>query len=281
MKEHLRQLVERGPTPLARNCLAREYLQARVLEALQDAGAFMRWAFVGGTALRFLFSIPRFSEDLDFSLLPEVQDPSFTRALEALKRALSREDYRTDVTVNDQKTVMSAWLRFPGLPYDIGLSPHPSQVLSIKLELDTRPPAGAGVTTSIVRRHVTLNLCHHDKASLLAGKLHAVLSRKWTKGRDLYDLVWYLADPRWPTPNLGLLNAALAQTGWTGPILADENWRSVLLQRLATVDWDRARKDVRPFLERERDMALVSREALGSLLDVGGDSPGVGHVICV
>ena len=66
---------------------------------------------------------------------------------------------------------------------------------------------------------MTLNLCHHDKPSLLAGKLHAVLSRKWTKGRDLYDLVWYLADRTWPAPNLALLNAALAQTGWKGPVM--------------------------------------------------------------
>jgi predicted nucleotidyltransferase component of viral defense system len=267
MKDYLRQLVESGPTPQARNCLAREYLQARALEALQDAGAFMRWAFVGGTALRFLFSIPRFSEDLDFSLIREGDDPAFAPSLEAIKRALASENYRTEVTVNDRKTVMSAWLRFPGLPHEIGLSPHASQVLSIKLELDTRPPPGAVVTTSIVRRHATLNLCHYDKASLLAGKLHAVMSRKWTKGRDLYDLAWYLADRRWPAPNLALLNAALKQTGWTGPVLVDENWRNELLQRLATVDWERARTDVRPFLERERDLDLVTHDTLKKLLE--------------
>ena len=68
MKEYLRQLTESTANAIARNGLAREYLQARVLEALQEAGTFMRWAFVGGTALRFLFSIPRLSEDLDFSL---------------------------------------------------------------------------------------------------------------------------------------------------------------------------------------------------------------------
>jgi predicted nucleotidyltransferase component of viral defense system len=266
VKEHLHQLIESGPTPLARGRLAREYLQARVLEALQDAGAFMRWAFVDGTALRFLFSIPRFSEDLGFSLITEGHDPSFARSLKMVRRLLSQEGYRADVTVNDRRTVMSAWLRFPGLPHELGLSPHPSQVLSIKLELDTRPPAGAVVTTSIVRRHVTLNLCHHDKASLLAGKLHAVLSRKWTKGRDLYDLVWYLADRRWPAPNLELLNAALAQTGWAGPILTEGNWRNTLLQRLATVDWVRARTDVLPFLERERDLDLISHETLAQLL---------------
>lgn len=59
-----------------------------------------------------------------------------------------------------------------------------------------------------------LNLLHYDKSSLLAGKLHAVLTRKYTKGRDLYDLMWYLSDPTWPAPNLIQLNNALKQTGW-------------------------------------------------------------------
>lgn len=265
MKEYLRQLTEDGADAITRNGLAREYLQARVLESLQDAGAFMRWAFVGGTALRFLFSIPRFSEDLDFSLLREGQDPAFKPTLETVKHALAREGYPIDVTVNERRTVFSAWLRFPGLPYEINLSPHPSQVLSVKLELDTRPPPGAGVQTSIVRRHVTLNLCHYDKASLLAGKLHAVFCRQWTKGRDLYDLAWYLADRHWPAPNLTLLNAALAQTGWNGPTMTADNWRAELARRLESLDWERARADVRPFLEREREIDLVSYETLKKL----------------
>lgn len=266
MKEYLRQLAAEADNDLVRGCLVREYLQARVLESLQDTGAFLRWAFVGGTALRFLFSIPRFSEDLDFSLIKAGEDAGFRTALTEVKRALSLEGYRIEIKVNEQKTVASAWIRFPGLPHELGLSPHPSQILSIKVETDTCPPSGAGIATSIVRRHVTLNLCHHDKSSLLAGKLHAVLSRTWFKGRDLYDLVWYLADRTWPAPNLVLLNAALAQTGWEGPALTANNWRDELRQRIETVNWERARADVRPFLERERDIALVSAETLGKLL---------------
>jgi hypothetical protein len=113
---------------------------------------------------------------------------------------------------------------------------------------------------------VTLNICHHDKASLLAGKLHAILNRPWTKGRDLYDLAWYLADRTWPTPNLKLLNAALAQTAWKGAILTATNWRNEIRKRMKTLDWERARADVRPFLERQRDLDLVSEEVLGKLL---------------
>ena len=156
MKEYLRQLAAQADNDLARACLVREYLQARVLESLQDPGVFLRWAFVGGTALRFLFSIPRFSEDLDFSLIKPGEDAGFRTALTEVKRALSLEGYRIEINVNDQKTVASAWVRFPGLPHELGLSPHRSQTLSIKVEVDTRPPPGAGIATSVVRRHVTL-----------------------------------------------------------------------------------------------------------------------------
>ena len=88
--------------------------------------------------------------------------------------------------------------------------------------------------TSLVRRHVLLNVYHHDRSSLLAGKLHAILQRPYLKGRDLYDLIWYLSDRNWPPPNLTLLNNALAQTGWTGDVLRVENWREVVSSRIET-----------------------------------------------
>jgi predicted nucleotidyltransferase component of viral defense system len=266
MKEHLRQLASTAENDLARTCLVREYLQARILESLQDTGTFLRWAFVGGTALRFLFSIPRFSEDLDFSLITPGKDADFKSATAEVKRVFEREGYPIDMKVSEKKTVASAWVRFPGLPHEIGISPYAAQVLSIKVELDTNPPAGAHIENSVVRRHVTMNLCHYDKASLLAGKIHAVLSRQWTKGRDLYDLVWYLADRSWPLPNFDLLNAALKQTGWEGPHLTGKNWHKQLKNRIDSLDWEKARADVKPFLERERDLDLVKEDVLISLL---------------
>lgn len=266
MKDYLRQLMDQTDNVLARGCLVREYLQARILESLQDQGVFLRWAFLGGTALRFLHAIPRFSEDLDFSLIVPGEDAGLRAAMARVQRAMELEGYRIEGKVSDRKTVASALVKFPGLPHELGLSPHASQTLSVKVEVDTNPPAGAGIETSVVRRHVTLHLCHHDKASLLAGKLHAILSRPWAKGRDLYDLAWYLADRTWPAPNLGLLNAALAQTGWKGRPVTPETWRQEVRRRLAGVDWALARADVRPFLERERELDLVSEDVFRSLL---------------
>ncbi len=67
MKEYLRQLLEQKTGYLSKKSVVREYLQARVLQSLQDEGMFLEWAFLGGTALRFLYNMPRYSEDLDFS----------------------------------------------------------------------------------------------------------------------------------------------------------------------------------------------------------------------
>lgn len=266
MKAYLRELIEQADNDVARGQIVREYLQARILQSLQDQSMFVRWAFLGGTALRFLYAIPRFSEDLDFSALKPGPDSGFRPAINGVTRALRAEGYRVEAPIKDAKTVASAFVKFPGLPHELGLSRRAEQVLSVKIEVDTNPPAGATIETTIVRRHVTLHLCHYDKPSLLAGKLHAILDRPWPKGRDIYDLAWYLADRSWPAPNLPLLNAALVQSGWAGPTMTEANWRQEVRRRLETLDWTAARADAQPFLEHERELKLVSPEALDSLL---------------
>ena len=267
MRDHLHEIVAQRQGSLQKICAAREYLQARMLQKLQEAGIFRHWAFVGGTALRFLYSIPRFSEDLDFSIVPATPLPDFRDSVARIKTGFEAEGYCVALAVKSGKTVASAFVKFPGLLHELGLSPHTSQILSIKVEVDTNPPAGAVLDTTLVRRlGLTLNLTHYDKASLLAGKVHALLTRSYTKGRDLYDLIWYLADPGWPAPNMNLLAAALAQTGWTGPVPTGATWRSVLAERLASVNWRAAQADVSPFLEREADRNLVTRDNAMDLL---------------
>ena len=267
MKPYLQSLITTAPSPLHARNLVREYLQARILETLQRQQAMLSLAFHGGTALRFLFSLPRFSEDLDFALERRQEAYDFRGYLRAIHNTFTAEAYAVDVKVNDHKVVHSGMVRFPGLFYELGLSPHATETLSIKLEVDTRPPAGAGLTTTMVRRHnVLLHLHHHDRASLLAGKLHAILQRPYLKGRDVYDLMWYLTDPNWPDPNLLLLNHALAQTGWQGDAVTNENWRALAWDRLQDASWDNILSDVRPFLEREQDSALLAHDTLKKLL---------------
>ena len=266
MKDYLAELVRANPTPAHAHNVAREYLQARILGALQRAGAMIPLAFHGGTALRFLYASARYSEDLDFALEKDKRRYDFRAYLQTIKAELTVEGYAVEFKVSDRKTVHSAFVRFPGLLYDLDLSPHRSEVLAIKIEVDTNPPAGAVLTTSIVRRHLTLHLQHHDRASMLAGKLYALLQRPYLKGRDLYDLLWYLSDPGWPAPNLILLNNALQQTGWKGKLLAKGNWRQAVRKRLQTVEWQRVVNDVRPFLEPSADPKLLTHTNLLRML---------------
>lgn len=260
MKEYLRDQVRAVGGGVAGRHVVREILQAKILASLQRAGAMIPLAFHGGTALRFLYAIRRFSEDLDLALERPWAEHDFRVYLRAIRGDLTRESYTVDVKMNDRKVVHSAFVRFPGLLFEMELSPHRSEVLAIKLEIDTRPPAGAGLTTTVIRRHATLQLQHHDRASLLSGKLHAVLQRTYTKGRDLHDLIWYLSDPDWPQPNLEMLNNALRQSGWSGPELEASTWRRHVGDRLRDLDWPRAVDDLRPFVESQADLDLVTLE---------------------
>jgi hypothetical protein len=267
MKERLRELVRGVPGPRARN-LAREFLQAQVLAALQRSGAMVPLAFQGGTALRFLYSLPRYSEDLDFTL--ERPGPAYElqRLVDAVRAGLRREAYAVELRrVSDRRAVHSAFVTFPGLLHDLGLSGQREEALAVKLEIDTRPPGGAALQTTVVRRHGLLRLQHHDRSSLLAGKLHAVLQRRYAKGRDFYDLIWYLSDRSWPAPNLRLLNNALAQTGWTRGPLDEGTWVEAVRRRLEALDWRTLADDVRPLLERAEDRAFVARDTLMALLE--------------
>ena len=266
MKEYLKTLIHSSSSPVEAHNLAREYLQALVLQSLQRVGAMTAIAFHGGTALRFLYSLPRYSEDLDFALERPSNIYNFRSYLQSIQNDLKAQGYETTLKVSDQKTVHSAFVRFPGLPYELKLSPLADEVLAVKIEIDTHPPEGVTLDTSLVHRHVLLNLQHHDRASLLAGKLHAILQRPFLKGRDLYDLIWYLSDKDWPDPNLVLLNNALSQTAWTGPTINADNWRENVQSRIEAMSFEQALDDLLPFLEPSEDIGLLTKNNLMRLL---------------
>ncbi len=266
MKEYLLTLVSAVTSPIEKKNLAREYLQALILQSLQRAGAMTALAFHGGTALRFLYSLPRYSEDLDFALEGNSVSYNFRAYLQSIQKDMGAQGYVVTLKLNDQKTVHSAFVRFSGLLHELNLSPHQDESLAVKIEVDTRPPTGATLETSLIRRHVLLNLQHHDKSSLLAGKLHAILHRPHLKGRDLYDLVWYLGDRTWAEPNLNLLNHALSQTDWAGHVMTIENWRETIYSKIETISFEQAIDDVRPFLSSPEDLALLTKDNLLRLL---------------
>ena len=267
MKDRALQLAKEAPSGQQRNIL-REYLQAHVLYSLQSSRAFERIAFVGGTALRFLYGLHRYSEDLDFSLEHE-EGYSFGRLLNRAESDLVNAGFDVTMHPHEGDPIHSAFIRLPGLLYEAGLSPHRTEKLSVKIEVDTRPPAGATTKTTMVNRYFLLALLHYDIPSLMAGKLYALLLRPYTKGRDIYDLIWYLSRPDGVDPNIRLLRNALIQTGWDGPQIRADNWREVIADKIITLDFAKIAEDVGSFLERPEDRALITRKivlaALGQM----------------
>lgn len=264
VKEPLLALVRAAPDRGQALNAMREYLQALVLRSFHESEAFRCLAFVGGTALRFLHGLPRFSEDLDFSIVSadRYAGPVW---MAKLKRDLALAGFSPEVTWNERRTVHTGWVRLHGILQEAGLSPLANEKLAIKVEVDTQPPGGGRCERQIVTRHLSFLLQYHDLSSLMAGKIHALLTRRYAKGRDWYDLVWYLSQRPPVAPNLALLENALAQTqGVDRPAARD--WMRTVKNRLLKIDVPALADDVGPFLERPQDANLITRENLLRLL---------------
>lgn len=244
----------------------REYLQSYLLRIMSDAGVFEYAAFVGGTALRFIYDLPRFSEDIDLSLTRRKPGRYFYQMLERTRSELELAGYAVSISYNDKKNVNHAFVGFSGLLKDAGLSSLKEQKLSIKIELDIKPPKGAIVDSAIVNKYFPLTFTTFDRSSLLAGKLHALASRSYTKGRDWFDIVWYLSKWKGIAPNIPLLRNSLKQTKYKGDIPAMGDWKNFVHKMADKCDWAKARSDVERFLENPSDVKLLTKENVIKLL---------------
>ena len=264
MKEEALSLLKDLADPADKLNLLREYVQSQSLRSLHESEAFVNLVFVGGTALRFVYNLPRFSEDLDFAL--ENADGYEPEAwLKKLKSDLTLAGFDVSVKWNDRSTVHKAWIRIGQLLHDAGLAALKDQKLSIKLEIDTRPPAGARSERTLITRHAMLSIWHYDLPSLMAGKIHALLTRKYAKGRDWYDLLWYLGKRPPVLPNLEQLQNALNQT--QGECTLDAGlWKRHLTESFDHLDGSALAADAGPFLEYHKEAALLTQENIRAVL---------------
>jgi len=265
----------------------REILQEIVLLGLYDAGFFKHATFYGGTALRILHNLPRFSEDLDFSLLES--NPMFN--LKPYEDAIisSLKAFGFDVTIeikekNNSSAIASAFVKGNTIehlininaPKDITSKIHRDQAVKIKLEVDTNPPLEFE-TQNVIRltpRPFSINA--FTLPSLYAGKMHAILCRAWSsrpKGRDWYDLVWYIAnDVELDTKHLKARLSQSCKYLEANEInipneLTKQNIKELLLQRIESLDVAKAKNDVQPFIKDMREIELWSKEFFIAIIE--------------
>lgn len=241
----------------------REFLQVMALKNLSDRNAFENIAFVGGTALRILYDIRRFSEDLDFSLV-SAKGYDFKEINSGLVRYFRLNNLEVESKPGVGKTVHSAFLKFPGVLKELGLGAFEAQKLFIKLEVDSNPPKGWKLADTTLNKTYIFSVRHFDLASMLATKIHACFFRKYTKGRDFYDLVWYMG--RKVPPNIELLNNAIQQTEGKKPGITKAALKDFMLGKLDKIDFNAAVKDVRRFIVDESELRVINKSSLSSLI---------------
>lgn len=283
MNPALRSLLDRYDLKAAsdwENAL-REIVQELALLGLWRSKFYEHAAFYGGTALRIFYGLPRYSEDLDFTLLEPDADFDLAPHLEAVRAELAGFGFVFEVDQKVKKVetaIDSAFIKGNtrinlleiGVPE--GLENHfPSgQKLKIKMELDTDPPAGAGTEVQTLLLPIPFQVKLLLPTCLFAGKIHALLCRNWkqrVKGRDFYDFIWYLG--KGVPVNLAHLQKRMEQTGhWNrDKELTSEILDSLLRERFAQVDFNQARSDVLPFLQDADAVALWGEEFFAGLLD--------------
>jgi predicted nucleotidyltransferase component of viral defense system len=261
MKDELLRLIKEKQGQSNKLNTMREYLQNLILRILFKSGFFEYASFLGGTALRFLYGIKRYSEDLDFSLEKKIEIEPLDVVLERLVNELMLHNLK--VTYKRKVDgVYSIMLKFGGLLYEAGMSHRQTQNLNIKIDVDINPPGGTRCETRVINKYFTLTLKVNTLETLFAGKISAVLTRGYTKGRDYYDLFWYIT--RFPdlSPNFEFLENALIQSEFPIHGKIEDRWRNLLTEKVETVDWSPVIKDIEVLIEDRDDLGILSRDLL-------------------
>ncbi len=240
----------------------KEILQEVALYSLWRADFFEVAAFQGGTSLRILHKLSRFSEDLDFIL--KAPDPAFSwnsylpKLIEGLKEFGLQSEVLDKTRM--EKNVREALLKDNSIGNQLNLrfyQGHATPTLKIKLEIDVNPPAGSAFEHAYLDFPLDFEVCHQDLPSNFALKIHALLCRPYLKGRDWYDFNWYIKQG--VRPNLPHLQAALFQYGpWkVQPLNVTSSWvMNTLNEKIATIDWLKATEDVERFLSTAEKQSL-------------------------
>lgn len=245
-----------------------EVTQLIALAGLRRGGFFNKAAFYGGTCLRIIYGMHRFSEDMDFSLLAEDASFHLEDYFQAVIDEFKAAGRDVVITKKDKMTlgkVESAFLKENTEAYEIKF--QTKKTVKIKIELDTDPPLQFNTEQKLLLQPYSFMTRCFTLPDLYAGKMHALVYRAWQrriKGRDWYDFEWYVRNG---IPlDFNHLQARIKE--FSGQDVDKETFLKQLRERLATADINMVKLDVVDFITNQHDLDIWSNDYFLQLADM-------------
>ncbi|MBN2179233.1 MAG: nucleotidyl transferase AbiEii/AbiGii toxin family protein [Deltaproteobacteria bacterium] len=252
----------------------REIFQEITLLGLWRGKFFERAAFYGGTALRVIYGLDRFSEDLDFTLLSQKEQFDMSQYTDAAEKEIKAFGFDVHIEVKKKtkkSEVQSAFLKAQTIeqlilinaPDEVTREIPRGQVIKIRLEVDIDPPPSFQTDAKYLLTPIPFSVRTVALPDLFAGKMHAVLCRRWktrVKGRDWYDLVWFVT--YYPKLHLAHLEARMRQTGdWNEKeVLTQNAFMKIMHERIESLDVGQARREVEAFVKNPDSLIIWSQK---------------------
>ena len=244
-----------------------EIMQEITLAGLYRGGFFEKAAFYGGTCLRIFHNLPRFSEDLDFSLVAKDEPFQITDYFPAIVSEFKMYGREVEITKKVKSgfgKVESAFLKVQTDLFDLSLLAD--KKVRIKIEVDTNPPLIFDTEQKLLMQPFSFMTRCFTLPNLYAGKMHALVYRTWqnrVKGRDWYDFEWYVRN----NAPLNFEHLQVRIKEFNGLEVSKENFLVLLKERLATTDIEKVKKDVAPFLKNTQELEIWSNDYFLQLSD--------------
>lgn len=251
----------------------KEIIQEIVICGLSRGNFFDEAAFYGGTALRIFYGLNRFSEDLDFALLKPNKEFDLTKYFPFIEKEVQSYGLNLNITQKEktnESNIMSAFLKGDTKEHILIFFPNENmqnttslKSIKIKFEVDINPPAGAKYELKYKLLPSPHQVRMYDEGSLFAGKIHAILCRNWnyrTKGRDLYDYIFYLSKNI--GVNMPLLKEKLIDSKVLNrnDIFDIEVLKKILNEMFNVINYTDAKEDVIAFIEDKESLNLWSAD---------------------
>jgi len=261
------------------NQALREIMQEITLAGLYRASFFEKAAFYGGTALRIFYGLDRFSEDLDFTLLDSYSDFSLTKYLKSIENEFSSLGLQVSIKEKEKSIkseIESAFLKTETIWKELilennilGLGIEQKPNIKVKIEVDTKPPLGFSTEDKLLVKPFSFYVKCLSIQDLFAGKMHALIFRKWqknVKGRDWYDLEWYIKKGFQMNLNHFILRA-LDSNDLKDKNLTKAEFLLMVHQRIEDVDLNMAKSDIIRFVRNPETLEIWSKKYFHDLVD--------------